>query len=104
MRLDEVSTGQIYVDTNVLYMYLRTDPDHLGTVKAFFRRVIDGKLDAFVSVPALDELYYRLLLARIRDTTEGNPLDVLRNDVVSAIHQYIVPFLTAKPSIDRSAP
>lgn len=92
MRLDEVSTGPIYVDTNVLYMYLRADPDYLVTVKAFFRRVIDGKLDAFVSVPVLDELYYRLLLARIRDTAEGNPLDLLRNDVVSATeaHSYAI--------------
>ena len=92
MRLDKISAGRIYVDTNVLYMYLRTDPEHLDTVKSFFRQVIAGELDAFVGVPVLDELYYRLLLARIRDTTEGNPLDALRNDAVSAIeaHSYYI--------------
>lgn len=88
MRLDEVSTGSIYVDTNVLYMYLRADPSHLETIKAFFTQVVDGRLDVFVSVVALDELYYRLLLGRIKDTASGNPLDVLRDDLAGAIDQH----------------
>lgn len=88
MKLDEVSTGSIYVDTNVLYMYLRADPDHLGTIKAFLKQVVEGQIEVFVGVPVLDELYYRLLLARIRDTINGNPLDVLRSDVPGAIEKH----------------
>lgn len=26
MKLDELTAGRVYVDTNVLYMYLRADP------------------------------------------------------------------------------
>jgi hypothetical protein len=29
MKLDEVVGGSIYIDTNVLYMYLRIDPTEL---------------------------------------------------------------------------
>ena len=36
----------------------------------------------------LDELFYRLLLARVRDATGRNPLDVLREDLVSTIRMY----------------
>ncbi len=90
MKLDEVSGGPIYVDTNVLYMYLRSDPSHLPTIKAFLERVIRGEIVAFVGIPALDELFYRLLLARIKDTTGRNPLDALREDPtgVIAAHSY----------------
>jgi len=30
MKLDEVDRGSIYIDTNILYMYLRVDPAHLS--------------------------------------------------------------------------
>lgn len=85
MKLDEVPSGSVYVDTNVLYMYLRSDPDHLSTIKAFLERVIRGEIAAFVGVLALDELFYRLLLAQVREATGRNPLDVLREDLVGAI-------------------
>lgn len=67
MKLDDVSRGSVYVDTNILYMYLRVDPLHLSTVKAFLSRIVSGEIEAFVSIPMLDELFYRLLLARIRN-------------------------------------
>lgn len=35
MRLDEITSGSIYVDANVLYMYLRADPAHMPIIKAF---------------------------------------------------------------------
>lgn len=85
MKLDKISTGSVYVDTNILYMYLRVDPNHIGTIKAFLEKVVSGQIEAFVGVPVLDELYYRLLLAQLRESAGRNPLDVLRDDVAGAI-------------------
>lgn len=85
MKLDEVTHGTVYVDTNVLYMYLRTDPTHLPTIRAFLDRVVRGEIEVFVSVLVLDELFYRLLLARVKDATGRNPLDVLREDLADSI-------------------
>ena len=85
MRLDEVRGGSVYVDTNVLYMYLRADPAQLATIKAFLERIVRGDIEAFVGIPVLDELFYRLLLARVREATGRNPLDVLREDLVGVI-------------------
>ena len=67
MKLDELADGSLYVDTNVLYMYLRADPVHLQTLTTFFSRVVRGAIEAFIGIPVLDELFYRLLLARVRD-------------------------------------
>ena len=85
MKLDKVSGGSVYVDTNVLYMYLRADPTHLPTIRAFLRRVVRGEAAAFVSVPVMDELFYRLLLTRVKETTGRNPLEVLREDLAGTI-------------------
>ena len=85
MKLDEVSYGHLYVDTNILYMYLRADPAHLSTIKDFLRRVVHGEIEAFVGVPVMDELFYRLLLAQVKEATGRNPLDLLREDLAGAI-------------------
>ena len=85
MKLDEVAGGSLYVDTNVLYMYLRADPVHLPTLITFFSRVVRGAIEAFIGIPVLDELFYRLLLARVRDTTGRHPLEVLRADLAGTI-------------------
>ena len=85
MKLDDVSRGSVYVDTNILYMYLRVDPVHLSTVKAFLSRIVRGEIEAFVSIPMLDELFYRLILARIKKTTGRNPIEVLRENQAEAI-------------------
>jgi hypothetical protein len=85
MKLDELCNGSLYVDTNILYMYLRVDPTHLSAIKVFLNRVIRGKIEAFVSIPVLDELFYRLLLARVKEATNRNPLDVLRENKAGAI-------------------
>ena len=58
MKLDEVLSGPVYLDTNVLYMYLRSDPLHLPTLTTFFGRVARGVVEAFVGIPVLDELFY----------------------------------------------
>lgn len=91
MRLDEILTGAAYVDTNVWYMFLRTDAGSLGTIKLFLERVVRGEIEAFVGVPVLDELFYRLLLAQVKDATGGNPLDVLRQDLTGTIRAHAAP-------------
>jgi predicted nucleic acid-binding protein len=88
MRLDELEHGHVYVDTNVLYMYLRTDPVHLPTIECFMQRVIRGDLVAHISLLTMDELYYRLLLALVKDRTRRNPLDILRGDVPGTVAQH----------------
>jgi len=47
--------------------------------------VVRGAIEAFVGILVLDELFYRLLLARVKDTTGRNPLEVLRADLPGAI-------------------
>ena len=44
-----------------------------------------GAIEAFVGILVLDELFYRLLLARVKDATGRNPLEVLRTDLPGAI-------------------
>jgi hypothetical protein len=85
MKLDEVSRGSVYVDTNILYMYLRVDPAHLSAIKVFLSRIVRGEIEAFVSIPVMDELFYRLLLARVKETTDRNPLEVLRENQAEAV-------------------
>jgi len=91
MKLGEILTGTVYVDTNVWYMFLRTDTSSLKTIKLFLRRVVQGKIEAFVGVPVLDELFYRLLLARVKDATGADPLEVLRQDLEGTIRTYAAP-------------
>ena len=85
MRLDELVHGPVYVDTNILYMYLRVDPSYLPLIKTFLNRIVYGEIEAFVSIPVLDELFYRLLLARIKEATGRNPIDVLRENQAETV-------------------
>lgn len=70
MKLAEVASGAVYVDTNVLYMYLRGDPGYLPEIRVFLSRVIRGEIEVFVGLPVLDVGYifvrlmvgYRLLI------------------------------------------
>jgi predicted nucleic acid-binding protein len=48
-------------------------------------RIVYGDIEAFISIPVLDELFYRLLLARIKETTGRNPIEVLRENQAEAI-------------------
>ena len=54
-----------------------------------------GAAEAFVGLPVFDELFYRLLLARIRNASGGHALEALRADRAGAIR-------THGPSIDRA--
>ena len=42
MRLDEVVRGRVYVDVNVFYMYLRSDPVYLPMIRGFLERTVQG--------------------------------------------------------------
>jgi predicted nucleic acid-binding protein len=95
MKLAEVASGAVYVDTNVLYMYLRGDPSYLPEIRVFLSRVIRGEIEAFIGLPVLDELYYRLLLGRIKETTSQKPLDFLRKNLVAAIETHCKPIEAA---------
>jgi hypothetical protein len=53
MKLDELASGAVYVDTNVWYMYLRTDPVHQQILTTFFGRVVRGAIEAFVGILVL---------------------------------------------------
>jgi hypothetical protein len=73
-------------------MYLRADPVHLPTIERFLQRVIRGDIIAYVSLLTIDELYYRLLLALIKEHAGRNPLDVLREEAPGAVarHSWVV--------------
>lgn len=88
MKLDEVVAGPVYLDTNVLYMYLRADPVYLPAFSVFFHRIVRGEIDARIGVPVIDELFYRLLLAHLRNAAGGNPLDTLRQDLPGSIEAH----------------
>lgn len=88
MRLDDVVVGRIYVDVNVFYMYLRPDPRHLACLRSFLERVGRGDIEAYTAVLTIDELFYRLLLGRIRDLRKRNPLDVLRQNGDEVVKTY----------------
>lgn len=85
MRLDEVTSGEVYVDVNVFYMYLRPDPAHIRTIRVFLDRMVHGDVEVYTSILTMDELFYRLLLARVKDAYGRNPLDVLREETAEAI-------------------
>lgn len=95
MKLDEVVGGALYVDTNVWYMYLRADDTTRLILTTFIGRVVRGHCEVFVGIPVFDELFYRLLLARIRDSTGGHALETLRADRIGAIRSH-------GPAIDRA--
>lgn len=101
MRLDEVPPGPVYVDTNVLYMYLRSDQRYLALIRSFLKRVILGEVVALVGVPVVDELFYRLLLARIRDQGGQHPLTVLRQDPAGLVKRYAPPIHKAIETLLR---
>jgi len=85
MRLDEIARGKVYVDVNVFYMYLRPDPAYLPIIRGFLGRIVQGDIEAYTSILTMDELFYRLLLARIKDVYQRDPLQVLREDASGAI-------------------
>ena len=43
MKLDELTGGAVYVDTNVWYMHLRTDPAHQQTLTTCYVNLQEKK-------------------------------------------------------------
>lgn len=95
MRLDEVTAGSIYVDVNVFYMYLRRDPAHLPTIRTFLRRMVRGILEVHTAVLTFDELFYRLLLAKVREEYGCHPIEVLREGLTEPIARCAGPISSA---------
>lgn len=85
----------LYVDTMIFHIFLR---DSESTAKPLLRRVQEGEIQAFTSVLTFDELAFRMLLALIRDTYSGSPLDRLRNDEVKMIAEF---YPQLAPKIER---
>lgn len=75
----------IYLDTMLPYALLRgMDP----AVKPFFARLEGGEFLAYTSALTFDELAYCLLLALIKDSYDGSPLDRLRDEEEKLISEF----------------
>ena len=48
MRLDSFAGAAIYLDTNILYMFVRSDPTQLPKLMRFFQRVVRGEIEAYI--------------------------------------------------------
>jgi hypothetical protein len=51
MKLDEVLSGALYVDTNVWYMYLRADAVTRSVLTTFVGRVVRGSCGGLCWAP-----------------------------------------------------
>lgn len=87
MRVDELIDGHLYADTNLFYMFLRREEKHRMIIRPFLKRVIQGQIELCVSPLMADELFYRLLLTRIKEVYGKTPQDVLRADSVIPIRR-----------------
>ena len=87
--LNEFSQGDIYVDTMVFYVFLRSDERVRSVIKEFFERIETGKIRAYTSALTFDELAYRLILALIKDQYGGSPLEHLRNRETELLKEFV---------------
>ncbi len=74
------TSGTIYLDTMILYTFLRAGSTTRPVLREFFQRIEGGDINAYTSVLTFDELAYRLLLALIKDKYGGSPLEQLRQN------------------------
>jgi predicted nucleic acid-binding protein len=88
MKADDFQEGDIYVDTNFLYHFLRPIPEYRQKILAFFQRVEGGKIHAFTCVITFDELAYRILLALIKDKYGSNPTGLLRDQTRAMLKEF----------------
>lgn len=75
--ISQFSERALYIDTMIFYLLLR---EKGSAAEPLFHRIQSGEIQAYTSVLTFDELAYRLLLARVRDTYGGSPLDRLRQN------------------------
>lgn len=88
--------GPIYLDTMILYTFVRAETAVRPIIRPFFNAIEQGKIRAYTAVLTFDELAYRLTLATIRDKYNGSPLDRLRNEeqkMLSEVYPIIMPTL-----------
>lgn len=83
--ISQFSEKALYVDTMIFYLLLR---EKGSAAEPLFTRIQSGEIQAYTSVLTFDELAYRLLLARVRDTYGGSPLDHLRRNEQKLIAEF----------------
>jgi predicted nucleic acid-binding protein len=86
--LSAFTSGTIYLDTMILYTFLRVDAQVRPVLRSFFARIEQREIIAYTSTLTFDELAYRLLLALIKDNYSGSPLDYLRKNEVKAMAEF----------------
>lgn len=84
-KIEQFSGSIVYVDTMSFYLLLR---EKGSPAEPFFRKIQAGHIQAYTSVLTFDELAYRLLLARVRDTYSVSPLDNLRQNEQKLIAEF----------------
>jgi predicted nucleic acid-binding protein len=75
--------SRCYLDTDFIYAHLRSERGRtLGPVEDWRARVLNeiGDGAGVISALVLDELAYRLVLAWLRDDSDGDPLSTYRAD------------------------
>ena len=95
MRADEITSGRAYADANVLYMFMRRQEQHRAIIRPFMKRVVQGRVELYVSPLTTDELLYRLLLTRIKEVYSKTPQDVVRTNPVEPIRRLSDELVTA---------
>ena len=94
-----------YLDTNFLYVHLRSKPNAAPTPVEDWRRAVltqvatDG---AVISALVLDELAYRLILAWLRENGVADPLTKYRTDpeaTMRAVRQRLTSIWSAVDSL-----
>jgi predicted nucleic acid-binding protein len=96
--LADFDGATIYLDTMVLYTFVRAEPQVQPVLHDFFKGMEKGLFQAYTSILTFDELAYRLTLAGIRDRYRGSPLDHFRKAefrIMSEVYPHVVPVLVA---------
>jgi predicted nucleic acid-binding protein len=73
--------SRCYLDTNFLYVHLRSPSEHSASVVQDWRERVLSEIEretGVISALVLDELAYRLILAWLRDDGESDPLSAYR--------------------------
>ena len=88
MQISDFQEGDVFIDTNFFYHYLRPPSQYMDQIIAFFQRIEVGRIHGFTSVGVFDELAYRRLLLYIKDQYGGNPFDLLRQQRQAMLQEF----------------